>query len=477
VAVWTRPILKDRRRFAQPPDQVGWGEQPQAPGRQLDRQREPVEEPDELRAGRIVLEANVESLRRPRQQRERIRRFQTVERQPPLARAAQGQLRGREHAHVRQPAQQRVQQGAGAGHSLEVVQHEQHRTARSKIVDQRLVRRSLGADPAFAGDHGAQPGGIALLMGIDPPHTPRVVLQQTVGRRQRQARLANAATAEHCDQPLIVTPQRRAHAFQIAIATDQTSGCHGHAARPQVQRSGGRERPPASTVDDGAVQRDRRRKVLQAVRAEGLARHHLSQQLRRDPGHQQLPTVRGRTDTGRPMDLESHITVSAALDLADVQTHPHPQFTCSLRPGMGAQPSLKRNGSTPRLRDIAERDEEPVAGGPVDPPAGRAHHALHDLVIGPQDFRPLTLQGCRQASRALDIGEQHRDQTARRPDARTIHATSGLCQPRCRVQCLPSTSRARQMSSTARRRGVHYPLSAISHGYRCWAPSGHESCP
>lgn len=144
--------------------------------------------------------------------------------------------------------------------------------------------------------------------------------------------------------------------------------------------------------------------------------------------------MRGRSHACRPVNFKSNIAVGPALDLPDMQAHPNLQLTRSGRPPIGAQPSLDGHRSASRLRHVAESDEKPVASGPVHPPASGAHDAVHDLVIRPQYSHLLIAQRRSQAGRALDIREQHRDQTARRPGAHSAHGTFRFCLPRHRVK-------------------------------------------
>jgi hypothetical protein len=138
-----RRVHQQLEPVAEPLEDLGDPQRPGARGRELDRQRQPVE-PLDQRGQRGPVGLAQREAGPVLEQRRAVRRRQRPERHHLLDRGAQGDARGRQHAEVGRAGQQRVHElGGGALPGLEAVEHEQQLGAGAHRGDQLIDRIAL----------------------------------------------------------------------------------------------------------------------------------------------------------------------------------------------------------------------------------------------------------------------------------------------------------------------------------------------
>ena len=239
----SRRRARRAERCVQALGDLAWGQQPAAGGRQLDRQRQPVDAPADLRDGRGVAVAELEvRIVRSRALGEQRDRLDACQRLRVLDRRAVGQRErrdrvallglqrerlaaGGEHGQRGTGTQQAADERSGGEHVLEVV------------GDQQQV---LGGEEAFGG----LVGGLARE-DDDPERSDdrrRHVLRSLHGGErhevravgevrldgarglERESRLADPARPGECEQPRGVRPQPLPDRGELASSADQLIG-------------------------------------------------------------------------------------------------------------------------------------------------------------------------------------------------------------------------------------------------------------
>ena len=148
-----------------------------------------------------------------------VRRGQRAQAEQALAPQTQCGLRRDQHAHAGRTFQQGLHQGGDRLQQvLGVVQHEQHAPL-GQCLDERCLRVAAGhRDAEFPGDDADQQGRVGEGRQFDPGRAVRRVALRAVRAGQGQGRLADAASTDHGDQPVLLKQplQRR----EIVVAPE-----------------------------------------------------------------------------------------------------------------------------------------------------------------------------------------------------------------------------------------------------------------
>ncbi len=216
---------EDVEPFTQVGEDLRRGEAAGADRGQLDRQRQPVETPAELRDGRVQRQLHPEVAGSGQQQRHRGRVLHPLrlvgvgygergQRQHPLAGDVEGLAAGGEHPHPRAGGRE---PGGGVGgrvqHVLAVVQHE--RPLPRRQPDERRVE---GREADGPGDRGGD-----VLAAVHPGQLADGGIPGSVGRGgQGERGLADPAHPRHRDEP--AGGQQRAQRRELAVPAQQHPG-------------------------------------------------------------------------------------------------------------------------------------------------------------------------------------------------------------------------------------------------------------
>jgi hypothetical protein len=116
---------------------------------------------------------------------------------------------------------------------LEVVEQQQRRPAIPQPADYRIQRRGGGI--ALGTDRGGQGGHHVIGRGRagqpHEPHSAGVLVEQFRCGHQRQARLADAASAGQTHQPLALDRERFTDLFEVILAPDERRASGGKVGR------------------------------------------------------------------------------------------------------------------------------------------------------------------------------------------------------------------------------------------------------
>ena len=139
----------------------------------------------------------------------------------------------------------------------------------------------------------------------------------------------------------------------------------------------------------------------------------IAQELRRRGRDEHLASMGGPTDPCCPMDSDPHVALVAGDGVGGVKAHPHLEPTV-VRPRVSRELSLRLDGCPRRIVGTAERDEEGVPLR-VDLAAARIGRRPADdpAMILERTAIALAAELPKQTRRALDVGEQERDRSAR----------------------------------------------------------------
>jgi hypothetical protein len=361
---------------------------------ELDRQRQVVETPAQLRHC-----AGVECRRtRGRGTREeevdRIRPFERIDRDDAFAREREWLAARRDHAQVFGRAKESADDARGLVEDVLAVVDEQ----------QYVFRNSCGCHVDVIGvedrdECRAYRCVVAESRERDPEHTAREDVG-TLGREpEREPGLPRSAGAGEREQPVRSSFQR----LDLALSSDE--GCRRKRHVGAVQRLERRERLTPQLEDP-----DWGREVLQPMLAEiaQLERVGLEERHRRR-GEQHLTAVRGAGDACRAVNVETDVAVVDRDRLAGVQAHPDADRRGGERflNVLCARHSLARRG---------EDAEEGVAlRVDLDAAVRRDCCADQPVVLLERLGVGLGAELRQGAGRPLDIGEEEGERARRQP--------------------------------------------------------------
>ena len=141
----------------------------------------------------------------------------------------------------------------------------------------------------------------------------------------------------------------------------------------------------------------------------------LGKELAGRRGQEDLPTVAGRADRGRPIDVQTEVGAALGHRLAGVKTYAKPNSD-TRRPGVGAEARLNGDRGREPIARALEGGEE-LIGTAVDLVSSRVSDGLSEqtplLVEGSPIILPELLN---ELGRSLDIGEHQSDSPGRRLD-------------------------------------------------------------
>jgi hypothetical protein len=262
------PASKAPRALSRCWGDLGRRQQRAAGGRQLDRQRQPVEASADLghRAGVVAVELDgwvkCPCARREQLDGASLGARHRERRHGHACLGLQGErfAAGGEHGDAWAVRRQAPDERRGIQHVLAVVQHEQQVLGQEEALD-RLLGRLAGQhdDPERADDRRRDVLG-PLHRG--KRHEPRAVFELPLGRArrlQREPRLANAARPGECQQPYRLIDHACGDGRDLALTTDRRVGWGRHAGS-HITRFGG---PAARRLEARIMGKDRLLKLSQ----------------------------------------------------------------------------------------------------------------------------------------------------------------------------------------------------------------------
>src|SRR5262249_11448598 len=262
LAGWeiVRPALQKRQPIAEPHQQrLGW-KQLAARGRQLERQRQPVQPLADLGHHWCILvghrEVSLDRLGALDEQAYRLVLGQAIERRQlgaigqlkrrygelALAREAQRDPAGDEQLELGTRCQQFGKLRCSLEYLLEVVEQQQQ-CFLAQIVLEALKQRPASPlrDARWLGDRRDDQGRVADRRQIDDVDAIRKLVERFSRGLQRQASFADPAGARQCEQPRIGTLQDGLDGGQLLRASDQRGRLCGQIAAAAFQGAQRRE--------------------------------------------------------------------------------------------------------------------------------------------------------------------------------------------------------------------------------------------
>ena len=410
-----------------------WGEQPQPCGGKLKPEGQAIKKFRDRQQVRSI--RTVDRHRRAAapghafDQREARRRIQRVYSHTPLNRQAQRGLRGNKEPQVRKLVKQRRKHWRDREQVLQVIEHQQRRTALSQPPHHSIPRRSrditIGADRCrHRREH------VIWRSHAGKPHHPYptgMVVEQPARRHERQSRLADPASPGQTHQPISLLKQRAPHPAQLVLTAQQLRRPGRQVRRTHPLRPRRRKSLRAAPVDHRTEQGLGRRKVLESMQPERLSLDHLARECTRLAGQKQLPTMRRRRNPRRSVHLQTHITRAPTLHIPDMQPHPNPQLTNLLRPPPRPYRPQRAHGHPCGRHRTHKRGEEPITFRAIHKPALGIDRFDDQPVMRLQHIGPPSTKPPGKPRRPLNIGEQQRNRAIGR--TRRMHAPSRLTPP------------------------------------------------
>ncbi len=312
-------------------------------------------------------------------------------------------------------------------HVLAVVEHEEQLAAAEVVQDrgEKGTSRLLG-EAERGGDRRCEIVRVGEHSQVDEPGAILQLAQELLCQLQGDARLADAARPGEGEQRRRC--QQALRFGELRLATDearqlarQVVGMRIH--RPQRRELGRQVR------DDRLEEPLLPGQVAEPMLPE-VAERHPGRQLPGDQvmgrlRHEELPSVSGRADPCRPMDVDPDVAILPAACLSGV--HPHPHGRCRTRgPLVAGNRALRLDPGGDRGPGAGEREVEAISCGiDLHPTPLRERVAQEPVVIG-QQRGVLVAQSLQQRRRALDVGEQERDRSRRKdPRGRAIGRLAG----------------------------------------------------
>ncbi len=123
-------------------------------------------------------------------------------------------------------------------------------------------------------------------------------------------------------------------------------------------------------------------------------------------GQEDLSSVRGGFDPGRRVDRRPEVVTVTFVGLAEMQSHPHPQWRAG--PRHGRELALRRLSGVDRVGGTGECRGKRVTGGGEHVPLPRFDGLTQDGVVPLEGGRHAVVILRPQPGRAFDVGEQER---------------------------------------------------------------------
>jgi hypothetical protein len=244
------------------------------------------------------------------------------------------------------------------------------------------------------------------------PHTPRPLTQHPGSDAQRKMRFADTPEPGQGDDPMIV--QRLLRLGPNGDATNKLTPSRGQVRRASLQRSRRREGGrPSVRMHTQVKQPQRLGKVFEAMQPEILDIDLGSQRRKHVHRQKDLPAVRCRADPRGAMNLNTGQPAVVAMHHAHVNPHPHAQLANNRRPLIRAQRPLTSRRRGNRIVRAPERRKERIALRVLHLTTRRDDRGDEQTSVFTKHRRPVGSQRASQLCRALDIGEQHRQDLPR----------------------------------------------------------------
>ena len=191
-------------------------------------------------------------------------------------------------------------------------------------------------------------------------------------------------------------------------------GLLGKVCRPVIEAP--RRREPIGQVLGGELEEVLRLiEVLEPMDAEVAQTDRAPprrEQLRRRGRHEHLAAMAAPPDPRRPMDADPDVALVAGDGMGGVKAHPHLERTV-VRPRVSRELPLRLDGRARRIvgRRNAMKKASPCVSTSLPPHRNAA--AQTPLMIVERARRTARAELPKQPRRALDVGEQERDRSAR----------------------------------------------------------------
>ena len=295
-------------------------------------------------------------------------------------------------------------------HVLEVVEDEQA-GPRREVLHEQLEGGADAAvgQPDRTRDRARHESRLGERLERDEPRPVRIPVRGRRGDLERQARLADPAGPGEREQARRVEEQERGG--QFVVAADERRQLGRQVVRLPVERADGREVGRHACHDQ--LRQAFRPEVLEAVLAE-VADRHVRGQRRRDQragrlGDQDLAAVARGGDARGPVDLERRVVPARGWGrLARVEPHPDADLGVG-RPRMRRERALRRDGRRRGRAGAGERHEERVALRLHLHAAVRREGCPQDRAVSLEEGLVGAAQARDQLGGALDVGEEERD--------------------------------------------------------------------
>ena len=194
-----RALREDVEAALEPRQQGLRGEQPDAVGRQLDRERQAVEpRADRVDDLAVVLPARARGPGAGREQGDGVRRRERLHRVGVLAGHPQGGAARRQHGQARDGGEQPGDLAGVVEEALEAVEHEQRRLAVVEPLGELLGGR--GHHPEGGGRLGGEQARVLDAVEVDVHGAAPVAIGHAAGDLEREPRLPHPAGADERDQ-------------------------------------------------------------------------------------------------------------------------------------------------------------------------------------------------------------------------------------------------------------------------------------
>lgn len=396
--------------------------------RELDRERQPVQAPADLRDGGGIVRGEIEvGTHRARPLDEQPHRFHPRHLFDPsivgFGNAERSQtpanLTGdierlatrREHLHIRAGREEPVDDlRARVDQVLAVVEHDEEPPPQ-QVVGERLadVPAGLLAHPENVGHRFRDELRIRQRSEVDKPSAVGKVAEKLGPHLQREPRLAHAAGSRERHEPGL--GQRIADAGDVVVPPDECRCLDLEVVRHDGESA--RRWKLRRKVRMGELEQpDRVREILQAVRAE-IDEADVVPVGARSLGDEHLPTVGRRGDARRLVHRKTDVVVAVHSCLAAMDAHPHPD-RCIKRPLMPGERPLPGDGCRDSLPRVVEGDEERVALRRDLVSVVRGPRLAQQPVVLVEDAVVVVAEVLQEPRRRLDIGEQEGDGAAGR---------------------------------------------------------------
>ena len=410
----SRAAGEEREPLLQTARDLGQREQPDAGGRELDRERQAVQPPADrahlLHLRRCRLGHRARSSCAREEQLEAVVVDERWHRVLGLGRHVQALAARRQNPKSRAFRHEVAHERGGGDQPLEVVEHEQQ-LAVAEAAHERVrggLARLLG-EAKRPGDDGRH--RVRIVDAREPDEEGAVGVRRGDRARDldRESGLADPARPRQRQQR---RPRERVEDLLCLVATADERG----ARQREVPETLGLQRREveAEARRDELEQPLGPRDALEEVVAEIAHLEAVADEVTRRLREYDLSTVRGRADTCTAREVDADVVPAGRqLRLARVDAHPHPD-RLPLGPVVRREGELARRGAVERVTRTLEGEEERVALCVDLDAAVHGERRAQQLPVGGQGVVVADAEESREPRRPLDVREEERDGSLRK---------------------------------------------------------------